>query len=224
MKLLAIDTSSHICAACVYEADTNEIMAQESRDIGRGHAEVLMTLVENVLAVSKTSYQDLARIGVTIGPGSFTGVRVGMSVARGLGLSLDIPVLGVSTLDALEYMALAKDTSLSQLVTLLDAKRGEAYCKFSNFDTMASQVFTLTYDEAVKLLEEDNHHACGSGVNAISEFIGKPISYVHLNPTAEIGVVAELASKMSNPAVPPEPLYLRSPDAKIQAGFALERA
>lgn len=221
MKQLVIDTSSHICAACVFETDTGTVLAQETHDIGRGHAEILMELIESVLLKSQTKYQDLKRIGVTIGPGSFTGVRVGMSVARGLALSLNVSVVGVSTLDG--CLATARELGYKgNLVSLLDAKRSELYCKLET-----QEAFAASYDDIAKAIEAIGTMEvalCGSGASIFNEACQKKYAIIHDNVATEIEIIAKLVAQMPEPLMPPEPLYLRSADAKVQAGFALERA
>lgn len=103
MKRLAIDTSAQFCAACLYDLETSIVVSSESRDIGRGHAEVLMDVIAKCMA--NIEYSEVSSLTVTIGPGSFTGVRVGMAAARGLSLSLGIPLAGVSTLDTCAKLA-----------------------------------------------------------------------------------------------------------------------
>lgn len=198
--------------------EAREILASEMRDIGRGHAEVLMELIEACLENSDTAYKDLSRIGVTIGPGSFTGVRVGMSVARGFGLSLNIPVLGVSTLDACEAKANQLEFE-GKLVTLLDAKRGELYCKISG-----EASFAASYAEIAGAISSLHPALCGSGAAILNEHCEPKYSIIHEDAACDIKLVAELASALAENDVSPEPLYLRSADAKVQSGFALERA
>lgn len=217
MKLLAIDTSAHICSVCILDVEADDILASEMRDIGRGHAEVLMELINACLDTSNITYQDLSRIGVTIGPGSFTGVRVGMSVARGFGLSLKIPVLGISTLDACEAKANQSDYD-GKLVTLLDAKRSELYCKISG-----EAPFAASYAEIAKNISIINPSLCGSGAAILNEHCQLEYPVIHDDEACEIEIIAKLASKLSDSEASPEPLYLRSADAKVQAGFALER-
>jgi tRNA threonylcarbamoyl adenosine modification protein YeaZ len=216
--LLAIDTSAHICAVCVLDTQTDQILAEKSLDIGRGHAEVLMGLIEACLSQADVSYEDLGRIGVTIGPGSFTGVRVGMSVARGFGVSLGIPVIGISTLDACEARARALGYK-GELLSLLDAKRGELYCKISKQDA-----FAASYEVILEKFAGLNLSMCGSGSLILNEKSKQNTSIVHTEAAPKISIVAMLASQKPDPSEPPEPLYLRSADAKVQAGFALERA
>lgn len=218
MKLLAIDTSANLCSACVFDAGAGLVLSEVCQDIGRGHAEVLMGIIEDVLSKASTNYKDLGRIAVTIGPGSFTGVRVGMSVARGLGLSLEIPVVGISTLDACE--AKAKEISdAEKIVTLLDAKRGELYCKLPD-----GQAIAAPYDEISELISGSKPSLCGAGAALLNEKTDNALPVIHEDAAPEIGIVARLASQMPAPSLSPEPLYLRSADAKVQAGFALERA
>lgn len=193
------------------------MLACETRDIGRGHAEVLMELITACLDKAKTTYDGLNRIAVTIGPGSFTGVRVGMSVARGLGLSLNIPVLGITTLDACEAKA-AKSQHEEKLVTLLDAKRGELYCKISG-----ETPFAATYEEIALAIRDLNPILCGSGSAILNEHCQLAYPVIHEDAACDIEVVAQLASAMSEGKASPEPLYLRLADAKVQSGFALER-
>lgn len=218
MKLLAIDTSSHICSACIFDVEAGEMLASETRDIGRGHAEVLMELITKCLDQSKTTYNELNRIGVTIGPGSFTGVRVGMSVARGLGISLNIPVLGITTLDACEAKA-EKSQHDGKLVTLLDAKRGQLYCKIAG-----EAPFAATYAEIAIAIRELNPILCASGAAVLNENCQLTYPVIHEDAACDIKIVAQLASTMSEGNAPPEPLYLRSADARVQSGFALEKA
>ena len=103
MLLLAIDTAGPVCAVALARAADGgpEILTRIEERIGRGHAERLMPMIEEALTCAQKSFDDLDRIGVTIGPGSFTGVRVGVAAARGLALALDIPAVGVGSLDAI---------------------------------------------------------------------------------------------------------------------------
>ncbi len=100
MISLAIDTSAHLCAAAVHDLATDAILAEASEDIGRGHAERLMDVISGVLAAAGVEYSGLSRVIVTVGPGSFTGVRVGLATARGIALGLGVDVCGVSVLEA----------------------------------------------------------------------------------------------------------------------------
>ncbi len=96
---LGFDTSAAHCAAALLQGD--EILAATAEDMGRGQAENLMPLIEDMLSGADVTWADLDRIGVGIGPGNFTGIRISVSAARGLALALDIPAIGVSTFEAI---------------------------------------------------------------------------------------------------------------------------
>lgn len=216
MILLALDTSSHLCSACLYNSEEDKILSRHSENIGRGHAEILLDLIEKSLRDANLDYADIERIAVTNGPGSFTGVRVGMAVARGFSLSLNIPCIAVSTLDACEARATAYEGSL---ITLLDAKRGQLY-----YQIRGEAPSIATGAELVEKLDGKNFSACGGGAPILNEQSDLALPVLHESSAPEIDLVARLAAARPQGSHPPEPLYLREADAKVQAGFALGRA
>ena len=100
MLILAIDTALDACAAAVVDTRNAKVIAQESQAMKRGHAEALMPLIARVMKEAGTGFAALDRIAATTGPGSFTGLRVGLSAARGIALAAAKPVVGVTTLTA----------------------------------------------------------------------------------------------------------------------------
>ena len=101
MKLLAIDTAAGPCAACVFDTGSGEVIGREVRDIGKGHAEQLMSVIDAAMRQASIGFAELGAVAVSVGPGSFTGVRVGVAAARGLALALKVPAIGVTTLEAI---------------------------------------------------------------------------------------------------------------------------
>ena len=101
MRILAIDTALEACAAAVLDTAQGIVLARESIAMTRGHAEALMPLIERVMVKSDGGFAALDRIAVTVGPGSFTGLRVGIAAARGLALAAGKPAIGLTTLAAL---------------------------------------------------------------------------------------------------------------------------
>ncbi|SEK66716.1 tRNA threonylcarbamoyl adenosine modification protein YeaZ [Roseovarius azorensis] len=99
---LGFDTSAAHCAAALLSGD--RVLVSHAEDMGRGQAERLMPLLEEVLAAGGATWSDLTRIGVGIGPGNFTGIRISVAAARGLALALGIPAIGISTLDAIRAL------------------------------------------------------------------------------------------------------------------------
>lgn len=99
--ILGFDTSGPHCTAALLQDET--LVAQKTEDMARGQAERLMPLLEETLAEAGFAWADLTAIGVGVGPGNFTGIRISVSAARGLALALNIPAVGVSTFDATSF-------------------------------------------------------------------------------------------------------------------------
>src|SRR6185437_3593559 len=100
MHVLAIDTALGACSAAVLDSGRGAITAHETLPMQRGHAEALMPLIARVMEQGQLSFDALDRIAVTVGPGSFTGLRVGIAAARGIALAAGKPAVGLSTLAA----------------------------------------------------------------------------------------------------------------------------
>ena len=100
MLILAIDTCLARCAVCLFDSTSGIALAEENIDMERGHAEALAPMVQRVLARAHKQVKDLQRIAVTTGPGTFTGVRIGLSFTRALSLAGNIPIVGLDTLNA----------------------------------------------------------------------------------------------------------------------------
>src|SRR5437660_11769027 len=126
MLILAIDTALDACAAAVLDADASKIIAQESQAMKRGHAEALMPLIARVMKASGIAFAALDRVAATTGPGSFTGLRVGLSAARGIALAAGKPVVGVTTLTA--YAApIVSQNGEHPVISAIDARHDQVY-------------------------------------------------------------------------------------------------
>ena len=228
MITLAIDTSAHLCAAALHDDGIGAVLAECSEDIGRGHAERLMETIGHVLAETGLAYSDIGRVAACVGPGSFTGVRVGLATARGMALGLGVPVLGVSALDALKLAASEKEgEGETPLLVVLDARRGEVYAQFfgDNSGTFPEGPFVASCETIATMAADANNLAlCGSGAPLIAEQAGREFEIRHRLAAAPIGDYARLGAGAPLTQTRPEPLYLRPPDAKPQTGFALARA
>jgi tRNA threonylcarbamoyladenosine biosynthesis protein TsaB len=121
LKLLGLDTALGACQAAVLDGEA--VRASASELMQRGHQERLGPMVQQVMAEAGVAFGELDRIGVTVGPGSFTGVRVGLAFAKGLALALDIPLIGLGTLEALA----ASVEPEGRVAAVIDAKRGQVY-------------------------------------------------------------------------------------------------
>lgn len=219
MKLLAIDTAGVDCSAAAFDASANLVLASVTDRIGKGHAERLMAMIEDVLSSAGLALNDLDRVAVTVGPGSFTGIRVGVAAARGLALALKIPSVGVSTLDVLAASFL-QDHPGQAVIAAMDAKRDEIYAQVFAPDGAALTPPAIVSLEDLRHLAKI-HSASVTGTAAAllagGASAGEPDRF-------DIEMVARIAAKANPDVARPKPLYLRGPDAKPQDGFALARA
>src|SRR6516162_5425103 len=126
MLILAIDTALDACAAAVLDTEAGGLVAHESQPMKRGHAEALMPLIARVMHQSGLSFPALDRIAVTTGPGSFTGLRVGIAAARGIALAAKKPAVGLSTLSAYAAPHIASDERFP-VVAAIDARHNHVY-------------------------------------------------------------------------------------------------
>ncbi len=229
MRLLALDTCAATCAAALYDSasppipdsDQHAVPSQfpsiRSENIGRGHAERLMPMIEEVMRESNVKYADLERIVVTNGPGSFTGMRVGLAVARGFALTLDIPAVGVSSLAAI---AASVSDGLHPLCVALDARRGEIYYQMFNHDgaeLLPPGVASL--ERLANLIGErpEEMRLAGDAAHELAPLCRLTESHVLSDIAApDIRAVARLGARLASDAPPPSPIYLRAADAKPQ--------
>src|SRR3954452_25380661 len=126
MLILAIDTALDACAAAVLDTTAGGVVAQESQTMKRGHAEALMPLVARVMKESGIAFAALDRIAATTGPGSFTGLRVGLSAARGVAFSANKPVVGITTLTAYAAPHVSEHGE-HPIISAIDARHDHVY-------------------------------------------------------------------------------------------------
>src|SRR5437879_5833152 len=126
MRVLAIDTALAACSAAVLDTDDGGLVASQSLPMTRGHAEALMPLLVRLMQDADLAFRDIDRVVVTTGPGSFTGLRVGISAARGIALAAGKPAIGLSTLAGFAAPLIAEDDS-TQVVAAVDARHDHVY-------------------------------------------------------------------------------------------------
>jgi len=195
--LLAIDTAApRLALAVLRDGDRVDTLVE---DMATGQAERLFPALDELLSRATVTYKDLTRIAVTTGPGSFTGLRIGLSAARGLALALDIPVLGVPSL-----FALSLTSQCDPVAVLLDAKRGEAYFQtFSGPGIPVGDAALLPMDEAQRLVP--------------------PNAATITSPLVDIVAMARFAATANPASYPPEAAYIRDADAKPQEKFRIAK-
>jgi tRNA threonylcarbamoyladenosine biosynthesis protein TsaB len=216
MIVLAIDTAGVDCSAAVYDGKAKRLLGESTEMIGRGHAEKLMATIDAALEAAGCQLSAIERMAVTIGPGSFTGIRVGVAAARGLALSLGVESIGVSTLPVLAHMAPKEG---SPVIAAMDAKRGEIYLqRFSATLEPLGEAEMVSLDGFRVLASSGEWRVTGSAAPLLSD----PAAVTETDRFS-ISIVGQLGAE-AKAAGKPKPLYLRGPDAKPQTGFAVSRA
>lgn len=194
--LLAIDTAAPRLQLALLVGEAADTLVE---DMAQGQAERIFPALAELLGRNRLAYADLKRIAVTTGPGSFTGLRIGLSAARGLGLALGVPVIGVPTLLALSLAAQCRPAAV-----LIDARREEAYFQaFSGPAIPIGQPLLLPIDEARRRVP--------AGADLLT------------SPLVDIAALARFAAHLDPAAYPPEAAYIRGADAKPQDRFRIAR-
>lgn len=231
MDLLALDTSMGACGAAVLRADgpSLRLFAREER-MARGHAEALMPMVASVMREADLDFAELGLIAATLGPGSFTGVRIAIAAARGLALVTSAKLWGTDSLTVMASMALANGAigrSAHPFAVAVDARRSMLYFGLYYGEGRPLQgPLLLTPEAAAALLPDDLNVAVGSGAIALAEAArprGLRVETIlpDLEPSAAALAGLALEARESLPTL--RPLYLRPPDAKPQKAAAVAR-
>jgi len=228
MNILALDTSMGACGAAVLTADGG-IIAREER-MARGHAEALLPMVAEVMAEAGLDFAKLDLIAATLGPGSFTGVRIAIAAARGLALVSGTKLWGTDSLTVMAKAALtsgAVETGAKPFGVAVDARAGMIYFGlYTNDGGKLDGPVLVTAGDAVASLPEGVAVVVGSGAEAVAAAArqrGRKVQAMlpELEPSAV--ALAMLARDAGETLPSLRPLYLRPPDARPQASAAVAR-
>ncbi len=226
MLILAIDTALEACSVGVLDTVASRLIAQLSLPMARGHAEALMPLIDQVMKQSRVDFKDLDRIAVTTGPGSFTGLRVGLSAARGIALAANKPAVGVTTLTAYAA-AVISETGKNPVISAIDARHDHVY-----YQVVSGNGASLIRPKVApieKVLEAARYGTpilVGNAARLIADRWPADVTpaSVEPKPAPDIAWVGWLGAAVNPASAPARPFYLRDPDAKPQASTALPRA
>ncbi|WP_455478770.1 tRNA (adenosine(37)-N6)-threonylcarbamoyltransferase complex dimerization subunit type 1 TsaB [Bartonella sp. B10] len=225
MLILAIDTASIYCAVALVHNKSTVACIKERMD--RGHAEKLIGYIAQITDKANITFNQIDRIAVNVGPGSFTGIRVGVATARALALALKIPSIGVSALEALAAQITNK-TATSAISVVIEAGRSMFYHQNFNADLIPLDYPSLkTIENIIENLPQPTRLT-----GPAADIIALHIKNNKINRKIILDKIACEAADIINyaylaaskqPHDPPCPLYLRSADAKKQTTFALPR-
>jgi tRNA threonylcarbamoyladenosine biosynthesis protein TsaB len=217
MLILAIDTALDACAAAVLDTEAGGLIAQESLAMRRGHAEALMPLIGRVIAQSGVAFAALDRIAVTTGPGSFTGLRVGLSAARGIALAANKPVVGVTTLTAYAAPVVSLNGE-HPVVSAIDARHNQVYLQVvSGNGGSLIRPRVAAIEEALSAWRFGAPLLVGNAAGILADLWpghAVPPFGVDPQPAPDIGWVGWLGAAVNPDTAPARPFYLRAPDAK----------
>ena len=169
MLILGIDTSTKICTCSIFDSE-NGVIAETSLSVKKNHSNIVMPIIDNLFKISDLNINDIDKIAVAIGPGSFTGVRIALGIAKGLAMALNKPLIAVNELDILEAIANGNE---NEIIPLIDARKERVYYKYqnkyvddylinliSNFDKNKKYIFigdgAINYKNILKDNLEDN--------------------------------------------------------------------
>ena len=128
MLILGIDTSTKICTCSIFDSE-NGVIAETSLSVKKNHSNIVMPMIDNLFKISDLTINDIDKIAVAIGPGSFTGVRIALGIAKGLAMALNKPLIAVNELDILEAIASGNE---NEIIPLIDARKERVYYKYQN--------------------------------------------------------------------------------------------
>lgn len=218
MNILAFDTALGACSVALFCG--GRVVARAFEERRRGHVERLFPMIDEVLHCADFDKGALDYIAVTRGPGAFAGVRIGLASARGLALALNIPLVGMTTLEAVAG-AVPDQKGVTDFAVIHDARREEVYVQL--FHKGAGGLQELSTPQAVALSEiaeyipSNIRHYVGTGSELVGPLLGDRAAALALRGEPEASIVAEMAAvKIAQGSFEPvSPLYLRLPDAKL---------
>ena len=224
MKILALDTATKVGSVAIMEDDN--VLAESTLNADITHSETLLPSINDMLKETALSMTDMDLFALTLGPGSFTGIRIGVSTIKGFAFALNRPVVGVSTLEALAYNF---SSSPLKITPILDARRGEVYT--ATFRWEGDRMLRLSEDRAVppeKMLEEIDEETlfAGDGLEKYGDMIKsrlgtlaneatKPQGLIRASSIATLGLERYEKGETLDIATL-TPLYLRKSEAEIK--------
>jgi tRNA threonylcarbamoyladenosine biosynthesis protein TsaB len=226
LRVLAIDTALEVCSAAVLDTERAAGTVYRSVPMLRGHAEALMPLIAAVMSTAGLEFPDLDRIAVTVGPGSFTGLRVGVAAARGIALATGKPAVGLTTLSALAAPLFEIDESKAVLAAI-DARHGHVYMQV--FGPGGQAVFAprvAPLHDAMRAAAASPTRIVGNAAKLIEAVWPagerRPL-LVSAVRAPDIAWVARLGAAMEDVSGLVKPLYLREADAQPQGAAMVAR-
>jgi len=221
MNVLAFDTASSACSAAVLR--DGEIAASRSEPMDRGHAGRLVPMLDEMLAAVGLGYDDLDRIAVTVGPGAFTGIRIGLATARGITVATAVPAVGVTTFASVAATIVDRAFADGPVLIALETKRRDLYVQlFASPKRAVGAPGAVMPDGLAAWIGLDRLRVAGDAAARAAEGLKADGIAVELVPDTDRidpETIARLAAEAPLPDRnrPPLPLYLRPPAVTLGA-------
>ncbi|MAH84376.1 MAG: tRNA (adenosine(37)-N6)-threonylcarbamoyltransferase complex dimerization subunit type 1 TsaB [Rhodospirillaceae bacterium TMED8] len=220
--VLALDSSTAACSVAVWHDGV--IVAHCFEVLDRSHAERLIPMVDDAIKSSGHKFEEIDLVAVTVGPGAFTGLRIGISTARGLALALNIPCVGISSMECLcACIDGARDGDV--ILTVLDTKRGDLFVQIFDFSSKAlCNVAIIPSDGVINFIEgiakKTRCIVAGDALEPIQEALTTQglvlvSSGTKFPDATQVANIAAWRLEAGRAQLPPKPVYLRLPDASI---------
>lgn len=216
VRILALDTATSSCSVALW---ADGVKACRTTAMERGHAEALMPMVIEVLAAADVAFADLDLVAVTVGPGSFTGLRIGLAAARGMALAANLPCLGITTLEAVAESIDRPRQPDNMVLAALDSKRGDIFAQaFGAIDRPLGPPVEVSADDLPRMIPNGPVVVVGSAADtAVRALTDAGFPAVAAAPAVPVAAaVAAIAARRrrveAQSSRPPSPLYLRPPD------------
>lgn len=221
--VLGIDTSGDACAVALLDGE--DVLAERHREMTRGHAEALVPMIMEALGDAGGSASDIAVVGVAVGPGSFTGIRTGISAARGFALAAGACAVGVSSLEATAYAAFAARPGARRTACILETRRTDYFCQFFAPGPVAQEAPAVLAAEELRERVRGDDLLAGNGVERFRREAGSAVGGEALAGAAfGAADVALLAGRLHAASAGEKglertlsPLYLRAAEARRPA-------
>lgn len=224
-NILAIDSSGAACSAALWCCGT--VVGGRYHAMVRGHAEALMPMITETVAGAGMSLRGLDAVAVTVGPGAFTGLRIGLAAARGIGMAAGIPVIGVTTFAAVAESIPENVRRDRGILVVLDTKRGDLFAQFFTGDLAPVGLpVILAPEAAADLSSAEPTVLAGDGVALVRPHLRGDLRLVDIHsegPINSIDVVQAAVRLVESGQVlpPPVPVYLRAPEVRLALGTIL---
>lgn len=213
MIVLAMDSSTSACSAALWADGT--VLARRLSPMARGQSEALLPMVAEVMKEAGLSFADLGLLAVTVGPGAFTGLRIGLAAARGLALATGLPLAGVTTTEAVAAGVPEAERQDRAVLVAIESRRDEKWLQlFDSALVPLSEIHALRPEQAAQLATDAV--VAGDAASVILPFLPGAVASSS-SGFADAALVAALAADRwsRGDSLPPKPLYLRDADVTL---------